>query len=98
MKIDDRARAIGIDYDRQVDESVLGSGYYCLCGCGEVTSYTRGRWSHFRPGHDARLVGILLRKAREGSIDINEAIRVLEQVLDTDRLANKLRSRWLRVS
>lgn len=95
IKIEDRAKALGIDYSHEIDGQ--GSGFYCLCGCEEATRWNGKKWVDFRPGHDARLVGRLLRGCRDGSININEAVEVLELVTDSDRLANKLRGLFLRV-
>lgn len=91
-----KARAMGIDFDRQVGGD--GTAFYCLCGCGETTKFNKGKgWSSFKPGHDARLVARLLTSARRGQIDINDAIAALDHTAG-DKLANKLRRHWLRVS
>lgn len=91
----DKAREIGIDFDRQVSDEP-GSGFLCLCGCGQATRFNGKKWVDFRPGHDARLVGNLLKKARAGEININEAIDLLEFATGSDKLSNKLRRHWLR--
>lgn len=63
----------------------------CLCGCGETTGGGR-----FRPGHDAKLKGQLLRQMRDGSKTADyrlRAIASLEEmgwgrfVRDEDRVA-----------
>lgn len=89
------AKRVGIDYEHLVGE--VGDGFYCLCGCLEKTRWTGKKWVLFRPGHDAKLVAALLRKARVNEININEAIEALEYCTDSDRLSNKLRGLWLRV-
>ena len=38
----------------------------CACGCGETP---QGRRARFRPGHDARLRGVLLRAAEAAGPD-----------------------------
>lgn len=94
--IGDRARELGIDWDHQVGDGKEIAGFYCLCGCQQITRWSGKKWMDFRPGHDARLVAALLRKARAGEVDINEAIRCLEYAA-SEKLANKLRGLWLRV-
>lgn len=56
----------------------------CLCGCGEAVS----RRSNFRPGHDARLRGILQRAARGSAADI----RHIEECCDMDAITRYARS------
>lgn len=88
------ARSLGIDFDRQVGGD--GTPFYCLCSCGGTTSFGRKGWTSFKPGHDTRLVATLLRRARAGEININEAIEALDHAAG-EKLANKLRALWLRV-
>lgn len=53
----------------------------CKCGCGEKTG-----GGLYRPGHDARHVSALVNQYRVGSIDRDEAHRILEH---SDKLQTK---------
>jgi len=59
------------------------AGFICRCGCTEVVKKDGG----FRPGHDARLVGNLVRKVRQGDMKKADALALLA---DRPKLADKL--------
>lgn len=57
--------------------------FACRCGCHSVVKREGG----FRPGHDAKLVGILLYRVRERMIKLDDA---LELLADRPKLQAKL--------
>lgn len=64
IEINDNAVQDGTATEGEVEYYVLldvAEGT-CACGCGEAVSGNR----NFRPGHDQRLMGILVRAHREG--------------------------------
>jgi hypothetical protein len=61
----------------------------CFCGCNKPVRFTRGHWSRFLPGHDARLVAHLLKAVRDGDTTIGEAVDFLNKEL-SPRLAHQL--------
>lgn len=65
----------------------------CSCGCGQPVRFTKGAWSLFRPGHDARLVSRLLQLCRDDEIRIGDAVEFLNHEF-TPALANKLLRFW----
>lgn len=79
----------------------------CPCGCGQATKWNFKRaGAGFKPGHDARLVSILLASARaygkarldctsvDGLISIHDARQMLMWA-DLNRLEIKLMNLWL---
>lgn len=77
-----------------LDRSEKGP-HVCACGCGELVKFTRGSWSTFKPGHDARLVGKLLRLAKSDEMSIYEAAELLEKEFSA-HLSNRLMRFWFK--
>lgn len=71
--------------------------HVCACGCGEEVKFTRGAWSTFKPGHDARLVGKLLRLAKADEMSIYEAAELLEKEF-SPHLSNRLMRFWFKAA
>lgn len=61
IEINDNAITDGTS--TEVEYFVLFEGNGCACGCGEAVANAK---RNFRPGHDQRLMGILVRAEREG--------------------------------
>lgn len=81
--------------DVHLERSDLRSGVppRCACGCGQPVNFTKGSWSRFRPGHDARLVARMLQMCRDRELSINDAVEFLSAEF-SERLAAKLLRFW----